>query len=174
MNSQITYNWSIWKEKDWLVTKFREFLFCKFVPDKREEANNTMTNQRRGLLGLRVCWLFPNRHWCDLSLPTDRRGHSVFGTCLSGWYEQYLTLLFVVRSDWGPPSGAHQGGRELTLMFVDGSNRGPLGRACQGRNAPYPCCPNPSSLIFVLGFYTTSALLRSSSSLSTRGEAKNS
>ena len=57
MHSQITYNRSIWQEKDRVVTGFRRFLFRKFIPEKREEANNAMKNQQRDLLGLRVCWL---------------------------------------------------------------------------------------------------------------------
>ena len=58
-----------------------------------------MINQRRDLLGLRVCWLFPNQHWRDLSLPSDCIGHGVVNTCLDGWYEQDLTLLFIGESD---------------------------------------------------------------------------
>ena len=153
MHSQITYNHSIWQEKDWIVTRFRKSLVRKFVPEKREEANKAMKNQRRDLLGLRVCWLFPNRHWRDLSLPTDRRGHGVFFPRLAGWYELYPTLLFVVGSDWGPLSGSQQGGRELTMMSVGGYNRGRLGGARQGITSSPPCCTNPSSMDFWLGFF---------------------
>ena len=57
MHSQITYNHSIWQEKDGIVTRFRKTPFHTFVPEKREEANNAMTNQQRNLLGLQVWWL---------------------------------------------------------------------------------------------------------------------
>ena len=57
MHSQITYNFSIWQEKYWIVTRSRKFLLRIFFPDKREEANNAMKNQRQYLLGLQVCWL---------------------------------------------------------------------------------------------------------------------
>ena len=63
MHSQITYSYSIWQEKDWIVTRFRKLLYWKYPPEKREEENNAMINQQRYLLGLQVFWLFPNRHW---------------------------------------------------------------------------------------------------------------
>ena len=90
---------------------------------------------------------------CDFSLPTNRRGHGVFGPCLAGWYEQNLTLLFIGRADWGPICGSRRYVRELTLMFVGGYNRCPLGGSCRGSTSPSPCCPNPSSLTFWLGFF---------------------
>ena len=34
------------------------------------------------------------------------------------------------------------------MMFVSGSNRGPIGGAFRGSTPPSPCCPNPSSLDF--------------------------
>ena len=148
MHSQITYDRGIWKEKYWIVTRSRKLLFWKFVPEKREEANNSMTNQRRYLLGLKVCHLFPNWKWRGLSLPTDCRGRGVFGPHLSGWYEQDMNLLFFVVANWVPLSGAPRGGQEMTLMFVGGSNRGTLGGYLRGSTSPFPCCLNPSSLDF--------------------------
>ena len=151
MHSQITYNRSIWQEKDWIVTRFRKFLFRKFVPEKREEANNAMTNQWRDLLGLRVWWMLPNRHWRDLSLPTDRRGHRVFGPCLAGWYEWDLTLLFVAAA-WGPLSGDFRGDQEINLIFFGGSNRGPLGGARRGSTAV------PTLLLWIFGLFFSTTL----------------
>ena len=174
MHSHIKYNCSIWQEKDWIVTRFLKFLFRKNFPEKREEANNAMTNQRRDTLGLQVCWLFSNRHWRDFSLPTDRRGNGVFGPHLAGWYEQDLTQLFFGGAGWGPLSRSIRGGQELTLMFVGISNRGPIGGSLRGSTYPSPCWPNPSSLTFWLGFSTTSTSLRSPSSLTAGGEATNS
>ena len=105
MHSQITYNCSIWHKRDWIGTRFRTFLFRKFVPDKGEEANNTMKNQRQDLLILRVCSgcsptgtgtsvntasvIFINIIIvsCGFYLPMDRRGHGVFGPHLAGWYD---------------------------------------------------------------------------------------
>ena len=72
---------------------------------------------------------------------------------LAGWYERDLTLMFVGEADLGPLSGARRGGREPTLMFVGRSNRGPLGGARWGSTYPSPCCPNPSSLNFWIGFF---------------------
>ena len=99
-----------------------------------------MANQRQDLLGLWVCWLLPNRDCRYLYLPTDSRGHSVFGPYLNDWYEQYMNLLFVGGSDWGP-----------------------LGGACRGITPPSPCCPKTSSLYFWLGivynFDTTKILV---------------
>ena len=152
MHLQITYNRSIWKGKDWTVTRLGKLKCQKFVPDKREEKNNAMKKQRRDLLGLQVCWLFPNRHWRKLYLPMDCRGYGVYGTSLSGWYECDMNLLFVGGDDWGPLSGALRGGQEPTLMFVGGSNRGPLGGALQGITSPSHCCTNPSSLDLWIGF----------------------
>ena len=153
IHSKIIYNRSIWQEKYWIVTRFRKSLFCRFVPDKREEANNAMKNKRRDLLGMRVCRLFPNRHWPDLYLPTDSRGYGVFGPCLAGWYERDMTLLFVGGYEWGPLSGARRGGRYLTMLFVGGSNRGPLGGTRRGSTPPPSFYPSPSSLDFWLGFF---------------------
>ena len=152
MHSQITYNRSIWQDKDWIVTRFRTFLFRKFVPQKRGEANNTMTNQQRDLLGLRVCWMFSNQYWCGFSLPTYRRGNNMFGPCLAGWYELYLTLLFAGRANWGPLSVNFRGVQELNLIFCGGSNGGPLGGALRVSTSSSPCFPNPSYLDFLLGF----------------------
>ena len=112
-----------------------------------------MKNQQRDLLGMRMWWLFPNQHWHAFFIPTDCRGHGVFGTRLAGWYEQDLTLLFVCRADRGPLSGSRQGDWDLTLMFVGGSNRGPLVRSLRGSTPPSLCCPNPSSLDFWIGFF---------------------
>ena len=115
-----------------------------------EEANNAMTNQQLDLLGLRVCYLLPNRHWRDFSLPTNRRGHGVFVPRFSGWYERDLTLLFLGGADWGPLSGALRVGRELTLVFVGGSNRGPLGGSLQVITPPSPFCHNPYYMAFCI------------------------
>ena len=153
IHSQITYNRSIWQKTDWIVTRSRKLLFGGFVPEKREESNNTMKNQWRDLLGLWVWWLFPNRHWRDLSLSTDCRSHGVFGPFLSGWYERDLTLLFVGGADWGPLGGDFWGGRDLNMMFVGGSNRGILVGAIRGSTSPTPWFPNPSSLDFWIGFF---------------------
>ena len=38
-------------------------------------------------------------------------------------------------------------------MFVVGSIRGPLGRACWGSTSPSTCCPNTSSLDFWVLFF---------------------
>ena len=57
MHEQITYYLNIFQEKDWIVKIFRKLIFRKFVTEKREEADNAMTNQQRYLLGLRVCWI---------------------------------------------------------------------------------------------------------------------
>ena len=65
MHSQITYNRIILQEKYWIVARFRKFLFRKFVPEKREEANIDMKNQWRYLFGLQLCCMSPNRHWND-------------------------------------------------------------------------------------------------------------
>ena len=153
MRSQIAYNHSIWQDKYWIVKIFRKLPFRKFVPEKREEANNAMTNQQQDLLALRALWMLPNWHWRDLSLPTDCRGHGVFGPRIAGWYEQGLTLLFVGGADWVPLGGSWQVGWELTLVFVDIFNRGPLWGYIRGSTSLSPCCPNPSSLDFWFGFF---------------------
>ena len=112
-----------------------------------------MKNHWRDLLGLQVFWMFPNPHWRDFSLHNNCRGHGVFDPCLYGWYKQYLTLLFVDGSDWGPLSGERRGGWDMNLMFVGGSNRGLLDGAHQGSTPPSPRFPNPSSLYFWIGFF---------------------
>ena len=176
MHSQITHNRSILQEKDWIFTRFRKFLFYTFVTDKREEANNSTKNQRQDLLGLQLCCLFPNRHWRDLSLPTDRRGHGVFGPRLYGWYERDMTLLFVGRSNWAPLSGACQVGQELNLIFLEYLTEVLLAELT-GVALPLPlplAVPTLLLWIFGLDFSTTSKSLICSSSLSDEGEATNS
>ena len=62
-------------------------------------------------------------------------------------------MLFVGGDDWVLLSGYRRGDQQLTLMFVGGCNRGPLGGALQGITTPSPCCPNPSSLDFWIGIF---------------------
>ena len=94
-------------------------------------------------------------HHCAswFSLTMDFRGHDVFGPCLASWYEQELTLLFVGGADWWPLSGYHRGGQYLTLMFVVRSNRLPLAVALRDSTYPSLWFTNPSSLDFWLGFF---------------------
>ena len=163
MHSQITYNRSIWLEKDRIVTRFRKFHFCNFFHRiwKRQITPQPINGGTSGGCECARCWLLTNRHWPpvntisvvviaiiivgrDLSLPTDSKVHSVFGPCISCWYERDLTLLYVGGDDWGPLSGSCRCGQDLTLMSFVGSNRGTLGGACQVNTPPSPCYPNPS------------------------------
>ena len=61
--------------------------------------------------------------------------------------------MFFGGVDWGPLSIDHLGDQEMILIFVDRSNRGPIGGARWGSTPPSPCCSNPSSLDFWLGFF---------------------
>ena len=61
--------------------------------------------------------------------------------------------MFVDGADWGTLSRDFWGGRDMTLVFVGGSNRGTFCRAFRGNTLPSPCFHNPSSLNFLFGLF---------------------
>ena len=168
MHSQIKCNCSIWKEKDWIVTRFRKFLFSKISTEKRELANNTKTNQRRDLLGLRVCWMFLHRNWRDLSFPTDHRGHGLFGPphmkkiWLCCFLEELAEVLLV------DLAGVAESSLWCLLVGITQLLLAELARVA----LPFTLSvPTLLIWIFEFDFSTTLKLLRSLSLLSSWGEA---